>query len=39
MQMEAELAIQEIWNAKKLYEQEKQTPVHLQDFIHTHLVR
>ena len=33
------MAIQEIWNAKKLYEQEKQASVHLQDFIYTHLVR
>jgi hypothetical protein len=33
------MAIQEIWNAKKLYEQEKQAAVHLQDFMYTHLVR
>ena len=33
------MAIQEIWNAKKLYEQEKQASVHLQDFLYTHLVR
>jgi len=33
------VAIQEIWNAKKLYEQEKQAPIHLQDFLYTHLVR
>ena len=33
------MAIQEIWNAKKLYEQEKQASVHLQDFMYTHLVR
>ncbi len=38
-QVDAEVVIQEIWNAKKLYEQEKQAPVHLQDFIYTHLVR
>ncbi len=33
------MAIQEIWNAKKLHEQEKQTAVHLQDFMYMHLVR
>ncbi|KAL0022336.1 hypothetical protein WJX77_001433 [Trebouxia sp. C0004] len=37
--VDAEMAIQEIWNAKKLYEQEKQASAHLQDFMYTHLVR
>ena len=39
VQAEAELAAQEIWQAKKLYEQEKQSPVHLQDFLYGYLVR
>ena len=33
------MAIQEIWNAKKLHEQEKGTAVHLQDFMYLYLVR
>ena len=33
------MACQEIWNSKKLFEQEKQSPVHLQDFMYMHLVR
>ena len=33
------MAIQEVWSAKKLCEQEKQASVHLQDFLYTHLVR
>ncbi|KAL3145204.1 hypothetical protein ABBQ32_000953 [Trebouxia sp. C0010 RCD-2024] len=37
--VEAETAIQEIWNAKKLYEQEKQSSTHLQDFLYLYLVR
>ena len=39
MQVDAEMALQEIWHAKKLYEQEKQTSVHLQDFLYLFLVR
>ena len=39
LQLEAEVASQEIWNAKKLYEQEKQCPLHLQDFLYLYLVR
>ena len=39
VQVDAEMALQEIWNAKKLYEQEKQSPVHLQDFLYLFLVR
>ena len=33
------MAIQEIWTAKKLHEQEKQVSVHLQDYMHMHLLR
>lgn len=39
VQVDAEMALQEIWNAKKLHEQEKQSPVHLQDFLYLFLVR
>lgn len=39
MQVDAEMALQEIWNAKKLYEQEKQSSLHLQDFLYIFLVR
>ena len=39
VQLEAEMAILDIWNAKKLHEQEKQCPVHLQDFLYLYLVR
>ena len=39
VQTEAELATQEIWQAKKLHEQEKQSAVHLQDFFYGYLVR
>ena len=39
VQVEAEMAIQEIWSAKKVHEQEKHSPVHLQDFFYLYLVR
>ena len=39
MQVEAEMAIQEIWNAKRLHEGEKGAAVHLQDFFYLYLVR
>ena len=39
VQVEAEMAVQEIWSAKKLHEQEKHCSVHLQDFFYIYLVR